>query len=181
MEDEIGSGSDGGKGPWEALPREGPYPESLEERTVSRLRAEGRFGPRRSALSVWAAAAALAAAFGAGWIAARRGTAPDDRTARFVLLLYEGRDFDGGPPGNRVGEYRHWAAALRRSGVAVSGEKLAPEIRALPPASLPAGEERLAGFFIVGARDIGSAEAIARECPHLRHGGWIVVRPVVGT
>ena len=171
----------GNERPWQALPREGPYPGSLEERTVSRLRAEARFGPRRSPLRAWAAAAILAAAFGAGWIAARTGMAPKDRAPRFALLLYEDGAFDAGPAGDRVGEYRAWAADLRRSGVAVTGEKLAPEFRALPAQSPAAAGERLAGFFIIGARDIGSAERIARGCPHARHGGRIVVRPVVGT
>jgi len=34
------------------------------------------------------------------------------------------------------------------------------------------------GFFLVLARDDAEAEASARDCPHLRHGGRVAVQAV---
>jgi hypothetical protein len=34
------------------------------------------------------------------------------------------------------------------------------------------------GFFLIRARDHAQAEAIARDCPHLRHGGGVAVHEV---
>jgi hypothetical protein len=34
------------------------------------------------------------------------------------------------------------------------------------------------GFFVVRARDFAEARRIAETCPHLRHGGRIVLRRV---
>jgi len=181
VNEEIGGRGAGEDRVREALAREGPYPASLEERTVSRLRAEGRFGPRRVPLARWAAAAVLAALVFAGGWAAGRSRRADAGGPRFALLLYEGRDFDRGVGGDRASEYRAWAVSLRRSGVDVTGEKLSPASREIPEAAPHPDEERLAGFFVVGARDLDAAEAIARSCPHLRHGGRIVVRPIVAT
>jgi hypothetical protein len=36
----------------------------------------------------------------------------------------------------------------------------------------------LGGFFIIAARDPEQAREIASTCPHLRHGGWIVIRQI---
>jgi hypothetical protein len=173
--------TDAGRRPWEGLPREGPYPAGLEERTVSRIRSEGAFEDRSPALAKWAAAAVLAVAiFAAGWLSGR-GRPKRSPAPTFALLLYEGRDFERGDAAQRVAEYRRWVAALRRSGTAVTGEELSPIAREIPSAGAPVGEFRLSGFFLIGAPDLGSAEAIARSCPHLLHRGRIVVRPVVPT
>jgi hypothetical protein len=34
------------------------------------------------------------------------------------------------------------------------------------------------GYFVIRARDLAKAIAIARDCPHLKHGGWIALRPI---
>jgi hypothetical protein len=34
------------------------------------------------------------------------------------------------------------------------------------------------GFFIISAGSFEDALAVARGCPHLRHGGAILVRPI---
>jgi hypothetical protein len=47
--------------------------------------------------------------------------------------------------------------------------------RAEVPAGAP-GEPT--GFFLVRAGDLAEAERIARDCPHLRHGGEVALRPV---
>jgi len=170
----------------ESLPRAAEPPPGLEARIVVRLAAEGMLGPRsprRGLLSgprFLAAAAAALAFFGAGWMAGHGGrTAP--REPRFALLLYEGPDFRA--MGVHAKEYAAWAEALRGSGVAVSGEELSETSRRVSrDGSAPGAEsvEKLAGFFVVAARDLAAAESIARSCPHLRYGGVVAVRPIAG-
>ena len=43
---------------------------------------------------------------------------------------------------------------------------------------LPAQSAELAGFFILETKDRARAVEIARQCPHLKHGGQIVVRRI---
>ena len=153
-------------------------PPELEKRVIGALRLEGRIrGPRgRRLLLPLATAAAAALLFWGGWKAGRspssRGEGP-----RFALLLFEGGRFDRS--NSHAAEYAGWVTSLRAQGVAISGEELAPVSRVVSSAdSLPGEREALGGFFLVGARDLESAVAIARGCPHLRHGGWIEVRAV---
>jgi hypothetical protein len=156
----------------------------LEERVVAHLSAEGwiraRSRPRIFQPPVRALAAAAAVAlFFLGWFAGHGpGGAP--KGPRFALLLYEGPEFQASEDHAR--EYAAWAAGLRRSGVAVSGEELSkPSDRIFGPgAASTGGAETLAGFFLVGAPNFAAAESIARTCPHLRHRGIVVVRPVAG-
>jgi len=84
-----------------------------------------------------------------------------------------------------VNEYRAWARRLRDSGALVSAEKLAADPVTMLSASgateLPRGTaEELGGFFLIQA-DSAEAYRIARECPHLRHGGTVQVRRIQPT
>jgi hypothetical protein len=38
--------------------------------------------------------------------------------------------------------------------------------------------EEIRGFFVISASDFQDALSVARSCPHLRHGGRILVRPI---
>ena len=130
-----------------------------------------------------------------------RGEVPDNLVEvpknRYVLFLYGG-DAPGNPvpvgrqngrPGEeqaRISEYSAWARTLRESGVLISGEKLddAEEILGSPiqtsaGAATPSfGPSALGGYFIITAGDAAQARAIASTCPHLRHKGLIVIRPI---
>lgn len=111
---------------------------------------------------------------------------------RYVLLLYEGDDFR--PTADEdalVAEYRGWAVDLDSTGALVSGEKL-DETGTLLEApggdgvALPGGDHgsplgRLGGYFVISAANRAEAVAIAGTCPHLQHGGRIVVRPIIRT
>ena len=85
-------------------------------------------------------------------------------------------------------EYSAWAGALAASRSLVGAEKLRGaevtfvrdreerrEARLQSPGGL------LGGFFLVRAATEAEAQRIARECPHLRHGGRVVLRPVEPT
>lgn len=88
----------------------------------------------------------------------------------------------------RVKEYVDWVGAARTGGVVEGGEKLrdGDDVAVQPDGSAgmaPAapGGSKLAGYFLIRAADQPTAMAIARTCPHLRHGGSIVLREIEPT
>ncbi|MGE5279032.1 MAG: YciI family protein [Acidobacteriota bacterium] len=170
------------------LPRESPAPAAVEEGVVSALRARGVIRPNRgrSSRRAWLAAAAaglLAAGFliGRGFPPRRP---PGSASPRFVLFLLRGAESVPQRPEEeaaRVAEYRAWARGLAGAGRLVTGEKLedrGERIGAPSSAAGPEGEEEIRGFFVISAFDFEDALAVARGCPHLRHGGRILVRPI---
>jgi hypothetical protein len=109
-----------------------------------------------------------------------------DLRPRFALLLYEDAGFRPGSHTELVAEYAAWADSLRGQGKLVMGAELdQAETVVLSGAgnAAPAspGEERsaigiLGGFFIVRVATREEALTLARQCPHLRHGGRVVLR-----
>ncbi|HYC31661.1 MAG TPA: YciI family protein [Gemmatimonadales bacterium] len=178
------------------LPRGPAPPAELEEATVAALRARGLLrapSRRRRMLRAGLALAASVALFTVGVAVGRRGPAPSalPAAAEYMLLLYEGAEYRSPPPGReteRVREYSAWAGERAARGELVAGEKLGDEdavvvgadgvVRTLPSG---AGSARLAGFFVIRARDRARAVEIARGCPHVRYGGSIVVRRIEPT
>ena len=84
-----------------------------------------------------------------------------------------------------VSEYRAWAMRLRDSGALVLAEKLADDpltmLTAAGAMQMPRNTaDELGGFFLIQA-DSAEAFRIARECPHLRHGGTVQVRRIQPT
>jgi hypothetical protein len=162
-------------------------PAGLEDATVARLAREGLLGrPRRRRLVPGLAAAAAIALFAAGLVVGERrgsGGAPEDGLKRYVLLLYDAPDEATITPANmeeRVSEYREWARDVRRHGGRIEGEKLETETLRLGPAG-PAPGPPLGGYFVVSAADDAAALAVAKSCPHLKHGGAIEVRAIAKT
>ncbi len=180
------------------LPRElAPRPE-LEERIVAALAGRGLVRvPRGGRGRIGRAAAAVAAGLllmAAGvWIGralpqGRARTIAPDASPRFVLFLLRGQESDRPEEeGARVAEYRAWARGLAASGRSVSGEKLDDREERLGAPGAPgaaaavAPEEEIRGYFVISAASLDDALAVARACPHLRHGGKIVVRPIAAT
>jgi hypothetical protein len=89
-----------------------------------------------------------------------------------------------------VTEYSAWAAALRERGRLETGEQLAAAEILLEgqEGSIVAGERgpaaeagALTGLFVIRAASESEALSIARTCPHLKYGGRIAVRAIVGT
>lgn len=162
-------------------------PAALEEAVVRRLRESGalRSHPRRGRGALAAAAAGVVLfALGLAVGARRAAPAPSEPSLpQFVLLLYD-------PPAEspvseaqmaaRVDEYRLWAKGVRAGGAAIRGEKLEGEGRILGPPASELGWP-LGGYFVVAAKNWDAAVAVARSCPHLKHGGRIEVRAVART
>ena len=151
-------------------------------------------------------AAALAASLAIGVMIGRRpATQPTARALpnanatipkeRYVLLLHGPSRTPPATPAQAaadsvaeqaiVAEYRAWAMRLRDSGALVMAEKLAADplvmLTAAGAAAMPRNTaDELGGFFLIQA-DSAEAFRIARECPHLRHGGTVQVRRIQPT
>lgn len=179
--------------PLRVLPREIEPPSALRARVTATLRARGRLRPRyRPALR----AAALAAAavlvfmvFMAGRWSGHGKLRSSDARSEYALLLYQDSSFVDHPPGtpSYFGEYSAWAQSLNARGRLVVDRALdststmlhalGGDVRVeLREVGTDAG--RMTGLFIIRAADSSEALAIARTCPHLRHGGIIAVRSI---
>lgn len=160
---------------------------ALKARVRQSLASRGLAGPANQFRWGWAIAAGLAL-FATGLGLGRwRGSAPASEGQRYALLLYDPATFDRSTPEpTLVAEYRSWAISL---GDRLSlGEKLGSDERLLRPedsehhaASVEGAAGPLGGLFIVRAGSWEEALAIARSCPHLRHGGLISVRRIEET
>lgn len=152
----------------------------------------------RSVASQIAAALVVVAIFFGGLIAGQRmsrtSAASGEGGPRFALLLYGASTADD--PASRAArgpEYSAWAERTHASAWVLRGEALASDGALLRRAGAeapqegdaaatagPTGEE-LSGYFLIAAATLEDAVRLARECPHLRYGGTIVVRPIVPT
>ena len=122
-------------------------------------------------------------------------TSMNSTQERYVLLLH-------GPARNRgtaadiaadsaneqalVAEYSAWAGRLAGEGKLLAGEKLADDPLTMLVANGTADVPRftadeVGGYFIIQAADSAEAYRIARDCPHLKHGGTIQLRKIEPT
>lgn len=194
-DDEQPGSEDGGRDAPASLAAGLAPPASAEERIVEILTGRGvlRRAPERRRRMALLLIAAAAAAFVSGLAvgsrvtsAAEKRPAPESlrpRALRFVLFLspLPGEDAAGEP--GRVAEYRRWAAEIRRHGRFVVGEKLEDGGRVVSSAgagaaAAPVADGGPAGYFVVEAGSFEDAVAVARSCPHVKHGGRITVRAV---
>jgi hypothetical protein len=160
-------------------------PRGLEERTVAALRERGLIRrPRRQIAAVLALAAAVLLMVGAvAWMVTHRAGPASSAIAvatgpRYMLLLYGGEEPITGTAADRRREYADWAREIASRGVAISGEELGEETSVVGAAGDVNPTLQPRGFFIVEAPDLPSAERLAATCPHLRHGGRIVIRRI---
>ena len=186
--------------PLRTLERAATPPPHLKGRVLRSLEQRGLLQvttwsvARRSGRPIGAVAAGVLL-FAAGVAFGRRSmvSAADTRPS-FALLLYEGADFHGDRPESAlIVEYRAWAESLRARGVLVRGEALdtATQLMRQTPQGVQVQSDGggrgvsdqgvLTGFFIIHAADEAEAVAVARTCPHLRHGGRIALRRVIPT
>ena len=172
----------------EALP-----PADLKDRVIATLSERGllrRTSGARRWIGLIAAAIVL---FAAGLLAGHRSptAGPVDTEPRFVLLLYEDSAYHRDMSQQAaMAEYAAWARSVRGNGQVIAGTPLDPRSWVLHPSGqdvdvqprgVNAEAGTMSGFFIIEASSETEALAIARTCPHLRHGGRIAVRPVIPT
>lgn len=82
-------------------------------------------------------------------------------------------------------KYFAWVGLLKEQGRMRGGEPLAAGGRVLSAGAGGVGErpytetkDVLTGFFLIEAKDLDEAAAVARGCPALEHGETVLVRPV---
>lgn len=161
-------------------------PAGLEDRVVSTLRDRGLLRDAAPRIPfrrwVWPAAIAAGLLLFAGGFTLGRAARSAPTLPRYTLLLYEGPEFNRGdtPEAQLVAEYGEWAGKLARQGRLQVGEKLGAREWTLGTGE-SAGRQEPAGLFIIAARTDEEALAIARSCPHLRHGGTVSLRPIEPT
>ena len=166
----------------EALRRDTVAPKALEASVIAALRARGLVVAGAASLR-WKLIASLAAClalFSAGVFVGGRQAGPAAQAEPRYVLLLEGSDtVSSEEEGARVREYSAWARREASAGHLLSGEKLEPEARVLGggAGSAPGGSA-VRGFFVISAKDDAEALAIAADCPHLRHGGRVVLRKI---
>ena len=181
-------------------------PAALRDRTLAAARARGLVGGHmKMPMMAWvmtAAAAVLMFVVGLGVGGARKESVPApagggetasaSHAPHFALFLFEDARYqtpaaDGMEA--RVQEYSAWAGHLAESGKFVAGDELGSDGRSLwlESGQVSAGavmsdaqRGRLTGYFIVAAPTLEDATTLARECPHLKYGGTVEVRPIVG-
>jgi hypothetical protein len=174
----------------EALYADRLPPPDLEERVVADwARAVGkRPGVRKRARAWTYRIAAGVVLFLAGWGSAR--LSGDDGVgvpprAGYMLLLWEDAAFGAGEePGALAEEYAAWAGRVAAAGVGIAGEELDPSrswvsgdgVAGARPSS---GDLRLGGYFLVDISDREAAMRLAESHPHVGHGGWVEVAPIV--
>jgi hypothetical protein len=162
-------------------------PRYLETAVFASLRQSGRLRPTRGShhAVAWVAAMApvLIVLIALAWSAGARRTQMLSADHRFMLLLYGGDSASATTASARRREYTEWARGIAAEGVAINGEELADDGQ-----EIGTGGELLKatafapprGYFIVSVADIDSALRVASTCPHLRHGGRISIRRIVG-
>jgi hypothetical protein len=166
-------------------------PEWLEQRVVDSLRSHGLLASRARKHFGWARAVASVTAcvlcFGAGVLFRSRSVAipPEATGNRYVLFLTHSSSvasFGSAAEITLVQEYSAWAQRQRAEGHLIAGEKLNDASLELSGSQglqeVHTQDTSLAGYFIIAAPNLDAALAIARTCPHLKHGGTIVIRPI---
>lgn len=114
--------------------------------------------------------------------------------AQFMLLVHQAPNYNMDLPREKMVEmtrrYVTWADGLRQKGRMVGGEKLAVggvrhiknKDGGVVASDGPYAEAKdvIGGYFVIEAKDVAEAEAIARECPHLTlaAANWIEIRPI---
>ena len=165
---------------FEQLPREISPPAALEDRTASALRDQGLLRQNPRLLSrTWQRIAAAIAIFAAGaWFGVAWDVSgpPAPEGPRFLLLL-AGAPAGAGEEARVFEEYRAWAGTMRTAGRFVAGARLGRASVAVPTENR-ADSEPVQGYFIISAKDIGDAAAVAESSPHVARGGQVIVRPI---
>jgi hypothetical protein len=114
--------------------------------------------------------------------------------AQYMLLLHQVPNYNADLPREKMIEmtkrYMAWADGLRQKGKLVGGEKLTASggrhIRlkdGKPVASdgpYAEAKDVVGGYFILEAKDLAEAEALARDCLHiaLSPTNWAELRPI---
>lgn len=167
----------------------GPEPPgSLEQRVVDSLGSRGLLAPHPRKHFSWAwvftSVSACVFCFVTGVLFGRSVAIPPEPTGnRYVLFLTHSSSVATSGAAEEIAlveEYSAWAQRQRVGGHLIAGETLndaSLEISGpLGFQETQAEDTSLGGYFVIAAPNLDAAVAIARTCPHLKHGGTVVIR-----
>jgi hypothetical protein len=167
-----------------ALGGESPADRASQDEVVTALRAGGHLRTGRASGPLGRALLTAAATFilftGGAWWGKRQAADPPDTRPLFALFLLEDDSFQGYRTvghDSLVTEYTAWARELATAGQLVLGEELDDREIPLGAAGVLPGP-RITGLFVLALDNEEAALAVARGCPHLKHGGGIILRPI---
>jgi hypothetical protein len=86
---------------------------------------------------------------------------------------------------NNMQKWMSWVDDLKKKGIYAAGEALLPSGKTLHKGNITTdgpfaeSKEIVGGFFIITAKDLDAAIAIAGDCPDFAHGGSVEVRDVM--
>jgi len=115
---------------------------------------------------------------------------PFHKTENYLLLFRSAtwyRDLEEEKVQEIVTKWMDWYAGLVESGVVESGRPLANEGKVVTaPGVIKDGpfaeaKETVGGYFILNAKSIDEAVAVANQCPGLPYGVQVEVRPLLET
>ena len=183
-DDDVDELTPGEREAFRRLPRELAPSAGFEDRVAGALRDHGAL-PRRHAWRphVWQAAAAMlliAGGFFAGRLRAPATAPPPETHAQqYLLLLYGAPSATPDIERARVTEYGNWARTEAAAGRLVMGERLGADRAVLgSDTTAPPAANEPSGFFLIRAASLDEASRTAARCPHVAHGGTVVVRRV---
>ena len=106
------------------------------------------------------------------------------------LLLFRGTEWDKGLSPEEIqkvmGQFMGWFDRLSQEGVLKAGQPLAQEGKVVSgnagktvsDGPFAESKEAIGGYFLLNAASLEQAVQIARECPTLKYGCTVEVRPV---
>jgi hypothetical protein len=108
---------------------------------------------------------------------------------KFMLIFHGGMDLAGKSPEQmeaHMGKWMAWIESLSKSEKYVGGEPLIPggklvsgPNKKVTDGPYTEGKEVVGGYFIINAKDMDEATAIAKDCPDYEYGGSVQVRQVM--
>jgi hypothetical protein len=163
-------------------------PAPLRQRIRGSLLSRGLLSFERRSPARWGILAAAAVLIFVAGIAVGRARSQPQHSAgapsgtpKYALILYGGFEGDTGTAHTaREQEYGNWARSLSGDAKFVGGEELGRfvgEYTAQSELSAPT-TGRVAGFFLIDASSDAIAQRIAKDCPHLKYGGRVLVQAV---
>ena len=110
-------------------------------------------------------------------------------SSKFMLLLRGGipnRDLSPEQLQAQIEKYISWIDSLRKKGHFLAGEPLDEEgkilsgrnAQTITDGPFTESKEAVGGYFIISAKDLDAAVEISKDCPILKNGGTIEVRPI---
>lgn len=165
-----------------------PMPGSdLENNVVQSLKEKGLLisGKIKKIHNLKNIAAVVAAGiilFAAGWLLAKNqykegGPVTAGYQNDYMLLLFNTVDFKEDP--SHVTEYGEWMKNISAQGIAAEGEELANREELFGSPANFAGNLPVSGYFIFKNISEPKANELAKNCPHVKHNGIVVLKKII--